>query len=359
MELSSIQIQYLLKRFPSFELSYETIAHKKVFPEYNLGLAIPNGKKYFAWFSFQKDKDVCYLLELNKEKKITKVSIVNSLFHPSLCLGTLVYGTIIESVDIIDNKRFFIIEDIFYYKGLCLKNIAFGEKLGFIEDFLEKQIIQKFPTNNSVSFFLPVMWSVNKHYEDDILSNFDKIKENIPYTSHHIQLRKLTEISPYLNIVVNNILSKIQNRDKSQKTNKTSKMEISKFILDYNKPQYKYPTIFQVTADIQFDIYHLFAYGKNNSIVYYNVAYIPNIKTSYFMNSLFRNIRENKNIDYIEESDEEDDFENISEDKYVNLNKIMNIECIFNYKFKRWIPIRVVEDNARVVHINRLVNQYN
>ena len=35
------------------------------------------------------------------------------------------------------------------------------------------------------------------------------------------------------------------------------------------------------------------------------------------MNSLFRNIKENKNIDYIEESEDESDFENTSEDKYV------------------------------------------
>ena len=50
------------------------------------------------------------------------------------------------------------------------------------------------------------------------------------------------------------------------------------------------------------------------------------------MNSLFRKIRENDNLDYIEESDDEDDFQNIDEDKYVDVNKVLYMECIFNKK---------------------------
>ena len=93
-------------------------------------------------------------------------------------------------------------------------------------------------------------------------------------------------------------------------------------------------------------------------MVYYNVAYIPNIKSSFFMNSLFRNIRENKNIDYIEESDDESDFQNINEDKYVSLDKMLNMECVFNTKFKRWVPLRVVDNYVKIVHISKLVKDY-
>jgi hypothetical protein len=109
-----------------------------------------------------------------------------------------------------------------------------------------------------------------------------------------------------------------------------------------------------VTADIQYDIYHLFAYGKNKMPIYYNVAHIPNYKTSVFMNGLFRNIRENKNLDYIEESDDEDDFQNEDLDKYVDINKVLLIECIFSNNFKKWIPLKVVDKNSKVVHISQL-----
>ena len=113
-------------------------------------------------------------------------------------------------------------------------------------------------------------------------------------------------------------------------TNVNTKKEIvykhiqnTKMIIEnFNKPQFKLPTVFLVTADIQFDIYHLFVYGKESKQIYYNVAYIPNYKTSVFMNKIFRKIRENDNLDYIEESEDEDDFENMDEDKYVDLQKI-------------------------------------
>jgi hypothetical protein len=121
----------------------------------------------------------------------------------------------------------------------------------------------------------------------------------------------------------------------------------------FHKPQYKQNTVFKVRADIAFDIYRLYAFGAKNTEVYYNVAYIPNYKTSVFMNGLFRNIRENKCLDAIEESDDEEDFENIDPYKYVDLQKTLLMECRFHSKFKKWVPIRVTP-HSKVVHIGQL-----
>ena len=359
-ELSEIQIQYLMKRLPNIELSYETIAHKKVFPSYNLGIAVPNGKKFYAWFSFQKSQDVCYLMEINREKKITKVTKADTLFDASLSLGTILYGTIVYLDEQQTGNRIFVVEDIYYYKGITMKNMNYGEKLGYIEDCMNNHIIQKITSPTSVVFGLPYMWGIQTPEENSIFEDYDKIKEKILYSVHHIQIRKLNEISPYLNITINNVLTKIGQREKyfEKKQAIAQVIEIPKFSINLSKPQYKYPTVFQVTADIQFDIYHLFAYGKDKQQIYYDVAYIPNIKTSIYMNSIFRKIRENKNLDYIEESDDESDFENIAEDKYVDLNKVVNIECVFHTKFKRWVPIRVVNDSYKIIHISKLVNYY-
>ena len=87
-------------------------------------------------------------------------------------------------------------------------------------------------------------------------------------------------------------------------------------------------------ADIQNDIYHL--YNDNNS--YVDVVYIPNYKTSVYMNSLFRNIRENNNLDYTEESDDDDDFMDTRPDKYVDLSKKIQLKFIYNKKFRKWVP---------------------
>ena len=75
------------------------------------------------------------------------------------------------------------------------------------------------------------------------------------------------------------------------------------------------------------------------------------------MNKLFRNIKENLNLDYIEESDDEDDFENIREDKYVDLQKTVAMECVFSQKFKKWVPKKIVQ-GQKIVHISQLANNY-
>lgn len=60
------------------------------------------------------------------------------------------------------------------------------------------------------------------------------------------------------------------------------------------------------------------------------------------MNCLFRNIKENGNLDSMEESDDEEEFQNEKEDKYVYLDKSFNMLCEYNYKFKKWSPLSVV-----------------
>ncbi len=83
--------QSILERMPTYELSYETVAHKKVFSDYDLCMGIATGKKYLAWFSFDHEKDVCYLMELNKEKQITKIHVVNTMFDRSLSVNTTIW----------------------------------------------------------------------------------------------------------------------------------------------------------------------------------------------------------------------------------------------------------------------------
>jgi hypothetical protein len=339
--LSHHQNSLLEQRFPNFELSYETISHKKVPPNYNLALAIPSGKKCYAWFSFHKNNDVLYILDINKEKRITKTSMVPSNFHSSLSLGTILYGVILPENNI------FVIEDIYYFKGIQLKKLNFGEKLFYIRELLDNYLGND---PKYIVFALPVLWYQTPEDEDKVA---DILLNQIPYNIHHIQYRCLSEIVPYLNYVMN----RKPLAEKEPIVNNRIP-QIQTLIPDFSKPQYKYPAVFQINADIQFDIYHLYAYGKNKSTVYYNTAYIPNYKTSVFMNKLFRNIKENINLDYIEESDDEDDFEDMREDKYVDLQKTMFMECVFHPKFKRWTPVRVINSPCKIVHISQLVKFY-
>jgi len=311
-ELPKCDIPSFNARFPRYELSYE-ITHNKVSPLYDVYVAIPQGKKYIAWFSFYKDKDVCYLIELNREKRIVKITY-NPCDHAQS--GTLVYGSYDST---------FMIEDILLYKDISLHNITFDRKIGFLYDF--------FVQNPDPMFKLSAMWLIPP--PPDVIAS-------LPYAMHHLQHRSLHHITPYLNIKI----------DVPDVIRVNSQEYIKPKYIDISKKQYKCPTVFQITADLQTDIYHLFTYGKQKTLIYYNVACIPDYKTSVHMNGIFRNIKENKNLDYIEESDDDDDFQNVNYDKYVNLQKTVNMECVFNYKFKKWIPLTI--STAKIVHICNL-----
>lgn len=351
MELNSNQLYHLVERFPNFDHSYETISQKGYTNDYNIALAIPIGKKNYAWFTFYRDSDVCYIFDLNKDKKIVKSTRIMKEENDSLCKGTILYGTTV--IDETTNVSYFVIEDIYYYKGVPLSQMTFYEKLFYIAAFLES--IQT--SNITMVFKLPVMWENN--YTSVMSSVIPTIlEETIGYQSHHIQYRTLNLIMPYINIVLNAKVSSVSGIVAQAKQIQSHALHIAKYQVDLFKPQYRQHTIFKVMADIQYDIYHLYAYGKENSHEYYGIAYIQDYKTSVFMNQLFRKIRENNNLDYIEESDDDDDFQNINCDKYVDLTRTIIMECIFHSKFKRWIPVRIAPHNSKVVHISRLVKNY-
>ena len=55
-----------------------------------------------------------------------------------------------------------------------------------------------------------------------------------------------------------------------------------------------------------------------------------------------------------EESEDEEDFENINLDKYVDLDKSFIMECVYNNKFKMWIPEKVVK-NKNIIDRRQLL----
>ena len=346
-EISQTEKTGLLQRLPKIELSYETIPHMKVSSDYNVCMSIPVGTKCYAWMTCYGLQDVCFFMEINKERKISKIA-----YHPIrdgdiFANGTVFYGTRM-------GQYVFIIEDVFICKGIPTKNLQWSEKLGFIECFLRDF------SSDVLKFYLPVIWYIASATDTyDCQYMIPKEYENA-YNIHHIQYRCLNKTAPYLNVYP------LKKGFHSVNTNTASGAAASSMSANtipcyipyknaiFTKPQYKQIAIFKVMADLQFDIYRLFAYGSQKSSVYYNVAYIPNYRTSVLMNSIFRKIKENANLDAIEESDDEDDFENIDPEKYVDLKKSVFMECRFNSKFKKWVPIKIVEPQQKVVHISQL-----
>ena len=90
-------------------------------------------------------------------------------------------------------------------------------------------------------------------------------------------------------------------------------------------------------------LYKLFYYHRGEFVMH-SVALVPTYESSVMMNSLFRNIRENIDLDALEESEDEEVFEDISPDKFVDLERSYFMECEYSYKFRKWIPLKLTKE---------------
>jgi hypothetical protein len=348
---SLTQYTELLRRFPAFELSYETVSHKKVSVQYpSIALSVPSGRKYFMWFTYREHScvDACYLIGLDKDKRICSVEEYGG-GNATYCIGTIVYGTMCEFPEPAESKPVFVAEDIYYFQGNPLKNLCFGDRLGFLRDFA-----------TDLDIALPIMWFVDAGKELSPIVPPDLAKR-AAYLPHHIQYRVIGQVAPYINVAIpkrgNGFkieAAPVTSSDVAQKISATSILKpLPRF--DFSKPAYRYAAVFNVTADPQLDLYHLYAYGGSASTVYCGLAGIQSFKTSVFMNRIFRRIRENENLDLAEESEDEADFENTDVNKFVNLDAVVPLECVFNLKHKKWIPVRLAGAGDKVIHIEKLV----
>ena len=347
--LSDKEKEQILAELPNIKLSYENITHKKVC--FDFVLAIPEGKKCFAWFTNSNNGNVCYILELSENKKIFDIKIVNCCFNSCLSYGTVFYGTLFNYLD----NNFFSIEDIFLYKGKCVSNYIWIKKLELFNQIMNVDIKQVSYNKSFIVFGLPL---IDIDF-DKLINEISKVK----YKIKCVQFRNYNNknVSQYLEFKNINKSVKVE-QNVEQKTEYKPSTVIAKQVTNVNtNSSYKNNTkrekfaVFQIKPEIQNDIYYLYCYDINTqSLVHYNIAYIPDFKTSVMMNKLFRNIKENNNLDTLEESDDENEFENEKEDRYVYLDREFNMLCSYNYKFKKWVPLKLADKNMKIINFNEL-----
>lgn len=316
---SEEEINIILRNFPKFELCYEKITHKKVLDSSAI-LAIPEGNKGFAWFTSYKNNNLCFLLEINENKEIVDVKQLTTSFIGKMSLGTIFYGTSIKN-----KSNYFCVEDIYYYAGKSYYNYSYYSKLEKLKDIFKNEISQIALVEKYTIFGLPLILN-------DLQLMFKNI-QLLPYNVNKIQFRFF----------------------ENDKSKKILYMKYFKPCLQKKENNLQKRAIFKIMPDIEPDIYHLFLYN-NGTEEYYDIAFIPDYKTSVMMNKLFRNIKENENLDAIEESDDEAEFEDSRQDKYVYLDRYFKMNCEYNTKFKRWVPISLARTNDKIISMSLLKN---
>ena len=94
---------------------------------------------------------------------------------------------------------------------------------------------------------------------------------------------------------------------------------------------------FIIKPELSADTYCLY---ENDT--FHSFACVQDYKTSVWLNNLFRIIKENKNLDLLEESDDEEEFEEEDNNKYLNGVTSKKVICEYNQKFKKWVPIKEI-----------------
>ena len=329
----------LLAKFPKIVPSYERILNKK---EHTASLfsIIPKGLKSYLWFTYVEDKNVCCLLSLDNKKRIHSIEYQPMCFSSTLSMGqygTILYGTSFYSSCENGHKiKCFSCEDIIYYIG---NKMEWNAKSSFLSsnelvDLFTRQIKQVVYNKNFMICGLPIITRQ--------LSDAYEFVKNLPYTTYGIQQR--TPSGQVIGITPSGQVIGITPSAREQQYVSPAVAAPPIHIVNNNTVN-KRDIIFKVNPSIHPDIYELHCQDDDaETECYYGVAMIPSYKSSVFMNGLFRKIKENGNLDLLEESDDEEEFQDNRNDKFVNLEKFLYMKCVFNKKFNKWQPIMVVNE---------------
>jgi len=299
--LSDFDKSKILEKLPNIELSMEKIIYKKVFDVIDYYILIPQGKRSLLWFTHYNKEFLPIILFLDNNNKILDLKIIQCCFNDKLALNNSIFLGTFFNIDNYKNN-FFSIDDIIYFDNNYIYKSNYNLKFKKLEYLFNTQIKQINFNENSTIIGLPKIC--------ENLKNIDMDKFNLIY-----KLKSVTYI------------------------NKNWSMPYGVSYYYTNKEIF---ANFKVKPDIQNDIYYIYLKNENN---YYDILLINSYNTSVFMNNLFRKIKENKNLDLLEESDSENEFENTDICKYVNLEKEHIIKCKYSYRFKKWVPLEINKDS--------------
>ena len=353
----------LKSNFPVYKLSYGRILHNKVSAD--LYYLIPRGKKQFIWFTYFDNRNVCLLVDYKKNYdssvEILDMTPYDCCFDKKLSYGK---GTIINGILVTINKwKYFVCEELLFYKGknkFVKKQI---DKMKIIKYIFKNELKNVMYTKNTLTFAMPIM----SDNFNNIISMSDKqqykcyaiecinLNMNNPLGYYKLENHTQEKIhinidsKPYSNRDTNsndNIKLEVNNRNNiSYKKHNVNTIH-SPITHNKRSNNVSNTVIFMVSADIKQDTYYLYTNDNDEDPL---TAYIPDYKTSIMMNKIFRNIKENDNLDLLEESDDEDEFEDVSADKYVDTKKKIAMVCEYNTKFKKWKPIKCADIYESIV----------
>lgn len=326
------------------EIYYETSVHKKFLAD--VYAVIPKGRKCIIWFINKQ----CWMFRLAKrpytpgasglpkptvvydDVRMINMPLANEAWYSGQ--GTIIYGTCISEKQN-DVQRRFSVENVHYLCGVKQPDNGILDRFAEFFDAYSKE-----SSGHQFKLRMPIM---HARYDDAVRDAMGITTYDVFCIQHRFLNRSCTE---YKNLCMNLVDSSGEAPIQRSLSffPKQANVAISTNDANANSLIDQTPThhtqrqsnrTFVVRPDAQNDIYYVLHSHDEPITPTTMIAHIPNYKTSVMMNSLFRNIKENRNLDALEESDTEDEA-NIP---LVDLNKWVRMSCAFNARFKRWQPI--------------------
>ena len=266
----------------------------------------PYGKKCYLWFTYINKQYVSLLKYVNdNDFYLTNLDFDNTLSYNNV----LLYGYYVN----LDNNYFFIVDNIVNY--------------------------------NDYNYLLNT-----KNFQiENIFKLFNLVLSKIYNSNTNLHLRVYL---PYITDKYKNMFNEIYNLAYKPYIISFWKNDKNLGIYNFRNCNNKIEAIFKIRASNNHDTYNLY-YLNNNNFERYTHCLIPTYKLSIYMNKLFRKIIENSNLDYLEESEDEETFENIDENKFVDLEKEYYFKCYYNKRFKKWVPKYIIEN----CNINEVISK--
>lgn len=337
---------------------------------------VPKGNRCLFWFTVRETQNVCYVIEVTHVSGVSssygKQYIVKTCFHTSMSYGD---GTILRGTSVRHKGATICsIDDVYYHKGECVQSQSLIGRMRVIHDIFQYDLQQIRYFANQVVFAPCIMLPGNTSVSD-IQNRVDAL----PYPVKYIQFRYAQRnTSNIVNVDVdhlvvtgpvppppppplppplppmhqgNNVMIQItpcDNGSNSRHLPRNPQTDLSRRPAHMNANARVADAVFKIRADLQNDVYKLYTYGPGGADVYHGIAGIQSYNDSVRMNKLFRNIKENRNLDALEESDDEEDFENVAIDKYVNLEASYRMVCRYVARINRWVPLNVAARGQRM-----------
>lgn len=305
---------------PPFELSYAIDRHRKVEPD--AFLVAPRGGRALLWFCSHDGDDACYSFRLDGRRQSRPTREMGCFSH-ELCAGTLLYG-VLQEQDQKGGKRF-MCEDVLWCKGDRVERFSLRRKICLLQDIFDRGL-GPVPSTRYMDIALPV-WSESAEEAERIANACAYPCRGVfAYASHLPGLRPLP-------------------RDRVHRRVVSAPRRVP--------PSVGKHAVLVAQACIEPDTYSLLARGPD-SLVRVGRASVPSIKTSVMMNRFLRKIKENENLDLLEESDSDEEFEDIAEDRYIHGSRYVAFKCAYNVRHQGWEPIEPMGPGTPVTSIEEL-----